>query len=108
MICDDCVGQVVVAPDGARIATAVRDGTVTVWDAATRQPMACWMSHVVNGLAFTPDGRQLASAGLDGHVRIWNAATGATLLSFAAHRGRATSVAYSSGRQVPGIGRGGS
>ena len=92
---DDCVDQVVVAPDGARMATAVRDGTITVWDTATSQVVAQWTSNVVNALAFAPDGQHLASAGRDGHVRVRDVATGATLLTFAAHRGWATSVAYS-------------
>ena len=92
---DAGVDQVAVAPDGTRIATAARDGMMTVWDAATSQVVTRWTSHAVNALAFAPDGQHLASAGRDGRVRVWDVATGATPLTFAAHRGRATSVAYS-------------
>jgi len=61
------------APDGARLATAQRDGTVRLFDVAARQPTGedrRRHSGGVQGLDFSPDGRRLASVGDDGTVRV--------------------------------------
>jgi WD40 repeat protein len=79
-------------PDGRRVASASRDGTVKVWDLA-RVPEALVVPsseklHILTGqrLAFTADSqRLLAPGGRDG-VKVWDAATGkevATLGGFA-------------------------
>jgi WD40 repeat protein/DNA-binding SARP family transcriptional activator len=62
------VNQVVVSPDGARIATSSDDGTVRLWDPATGEEQLTLLSHdnVVYGVDFSPDGRLLATASPDG------------------------------------------
>jgi WD40 repeat protein len=61
---------------GTRIATANREGTAVVWDAANNQRLATlrghedWVIHV----AFSPNGRLLATSSTDRTVRIWNTA----------------------------------
>src|SRR5262249_61832087 len=63
----DKVRPAVFSPDGARLATASRDGTARVWDARTGAPLKR-LEHPnwVNGVAFSPDGARLASTGQDG------------------------------------------
>ena len=61
------------SPDGRRLATASRDGTVKCWDASDGGLLCLIRAHQqgVRAVAFHPDGRQLASAGADGTVKIW-------------------------------------
>jgi WD40 repeat protein len=67
------------SPDGKLLATAGGDGSVRMWDLATRQaigaPLPADYGGDVTGVAFSPDGKLLATAGGDGVVRLWNTAT---------------------------------
>ncbi|WP_460773297.1 nSTAND1 domain-containing NTPase [Nocardiopsis nanhaiensis] len=77
----DTVRNLSWSPDGARIATASRDGTARLWD--TRGGLLRELrGHMgmVEMAAWSPDSRRLATASRDNTVRIWEASTGATLL----------------------------
>lgn len=64
------------SPDGAIIATAGRDGTARLWDAANGAILGRPLVHEgpLSSVAFSPDGRALATASDDGTVRVWEAA----------------------------------
>ncbi|MEV1294842.1 P-loop NTPase fold protein, partial [Pseudonocardia sp. NPDC049635] len=70
------VRAVAVAPDGdAQIITGGSDGTVRVWDLATRTPVGEPLTGhhgPVLAVAVTPDGTQIITAGDDGTVRVWS------------------------------------
>lgn len=63
-----------VSPDGARIAAAIGDRTIRIWDAATGRVLDVLRGHsdLVLDLAFSPDGTLLATSSHDRTVRIWS------------------------------------
>jgi WD40 repeat protein len=64
------------SPDGSRIAGALEDHTVRVWDTATGQETLSLSGHssLVIAVAFSQDGRSLVSTGFDGSVKLWKGA----------------------------------
>jgi WD40 repeat protein len=69
------------SPSGKLLASAGGDGTVRLWNPATRRLVATLQTGTgpntgVFWVAFSPDGKLLASAGGDGTVRLWNPITG--------------------------------
>jgi WD40 repeat protein len=69
--------RISVSPDGNRIAGAMTDRSVRVWDAQGKV-VAVLKGHtdLVMDVAFSPDGTELASAAYDRTVRVWELATG--------------------------------
>jgi WD40 repeat protein len=77
------VYQVAFSPNSKLLAGGCGDGTVRLWNLATRHPVSkilhATSSSTVYGtdaVAFSPDGKLLASGEFDGTVRAWNPATG--------------------------------
>ena len=82
------------SPDGARLVSGGRDGTLRLWDAASGALLATLTGHggPVASVGFSPDGARLVSGGFDGTVRLWDAASGALLATLTGHEGWVTSV----------------
>ena len=64
------------SPDGKLLASAGTDGSISLWNPATGQPVRAPLpaGSNVDSVAFSPDGKLLASGGTDGTVRAWNTA----------------------------------
>ena len=69
--------RITVSPDGTRIAAAMGDRTVRIWD-DTGRLLQTLRGHadLVMDVAFSPDGRLLASSSYDKTVRIWHLESG--------------------------------
>jgi WD40 repeat protein len=62
------------SPDGSRLATASRDGTVRIWDPYAGAPEQLVLhGHLgaVDTVTFSPDGSRLATVSVDGTISVW-------------------------------------
>jgi WD40 repeat protein len=80
-------------PDGSLLATAMEDGTVTIWDAETLTLAGSYGARSLD-LAVNRQGDRLATAGEDGVVKVWDTTTGTETLRLAGHRGQVTSLSF--------------
>ena len=85
------------SPEDRRLASASRDRTLRVWDAATATQIAVMHGHGhrVVSVQFSSDGRRVASGSWDRTVRTWDAETGRQVAVMHGHVDRVTSVAFS-------------
>ncbi|MCE2471124.1 MAG: WD40 repeat domain-containing protein, partial [Anaerolineae bacterium] len=81
------VSAVAFSPDGARIAAALADTTVGVWNIDGGEKIHRLSGHemVVSDVEFSADGATLASSSADTTVRLWDAASGEALHTLRAH-----------------------
>ena len=85
------------SPDGARLLSAGKDGSLRLWDAASGEQLRTLAGHEgpVRSCAWSPDGTRLLSAGMDGTLRLWDATTGEQLRTLRGHEGLVWSCTWS-------------
>jgi WD40 repeat protein len=84
--------------DGATLAAAGEDRTITLFDAAAGTEKAKLAGHKnwISSLAFQPGGGTLlASGGFDRAVKLWDLATGAEAATLEGYKGTVWAVAFS-------------
>jgi WD40 repeat protein len=71
------VARTTISSDGTRIAAAMGDRSVRIWDTSSGALVATLRGHtdLVMDVAFSPDGTQLASVSYDKTIRIWELAS---------------------------------
>jgi WD40 repeat protein len=82
--------------DGKVLASGSEDGSVKIWDMATRQELATLNGHTgkVSAVAFSSDGKILASGSEDKTVKLWDVASHQELATLAGHTAAVTAVAF--------------
>ncbi len=93
----DSVRAVAFSPDGTRIISGGRDGTVHVWDASTLAaigPPADLHDEWVNSVAISPDGEWVACAGSDTLIHIWRMGAPETSIALEGHADEVWHVAF--------------
>jgi WD40 repeat protein len=105
----DRVNAIAYSPDGSRLVSASRDGTVRVWDLGNGREVIAYRGHietkaaadpkesanvlVVGGVAYSSDGEWIASAG-GSEIHVWEAKTGKLLHNLKGLKGPYKSVAF--------------
>ncbi len=81
-------------PAGKTLTTGHKDGTIRLWDVATREVINTLRGHadVVTSVAFLSDGKTLASGSLDGTIKLWDVASGKANATLEDHGSGVTSV----------------
>jgi WD40 repeat protein len=98
--------------DAAKLATAGRDGAVTIFDMTNGAEIMKLRAGEddINDVAFSPDGSRLATASTDDTIALWDPATGAAIATLKGHLadvasvrfGRNNTMIYSIGRDATG------
>jgi uncharacterized protein (TIGR02996 family) len=90
--------QMMFSPDGHRLALAMRDRSIGIWDAETGNPL--WEleprhQSSITRLAFSPDNLLLASGGGDTLALLWDMTTGRCLAELVGHQDAVNGLGFS-------------
>jgi WD40 repeat protein len=85
------------SPGGSRLAVAMADGTIAIFEGDTGRAGPVMAGHrgAASSVAWSPDARRIASTGQDGTVRVWDVATLQEVLVLRGHAGPVWCAAWS-------------
>ena len=90
-------GNAFLSPDGKKITSASRDGSIYIYDLVTGRMLHRITGHrkAVYSSVFSPDGKRLITASADSTARIWDVFTGRQLLVIEGHQEKVTDAQIS-------------
>jgi WD40 repeat protein len=93
----DWVTAVAFSPNGQMLASADRNGGISLWDPDSGQELFTLSGHksAVTSLSWRGDSKLLASSSEDGTVKIWETKEGRQIKSWTAHSPGVLCVSYS-------------
>ena len=83
------------SPDGSTFVSGSSDGTLKLWDTASRRELQTLRHRGVTSVAFSPDGRIIVSGSRDNTLKVWATVSGRELRTLAGHRDWVKAVAFS-------------
>ncbi len=81
-VTDQATAEVAWSPDGTRLATSMRDGSIVIWDLSNDQQIATipHQGGFVSDFDWNPDATRLVACDQSGNVTVWDAQTGEVVL----------------------------
>jgi len=91
----DVVYSIAYSPDGSKLASASKDGSVRIWDLGSGRELRVYHGHSdpVRAVAWTANGSLIASAG-GKEIHFWNPETGAPVKKLTDHTANVQSLAF--------------
>lgn len=104
---DLTVFAVAYTPDGEALVSGSADGSVKIWDLASRKAERTLTigDDMVRVVAISSDGESIAAGDDVGKIRIWNAATGKLVRTVEGHAGEIRGLSSGTARQESSSGR---
>ena len=89
------ITKVLISPDGKRLASASRDGTIKIWSTLDFTLVRSLVGHSkwVWDVAFSADSAYLISASSDQTAKLWDAASGEVVRTYSGHEKAITALA---------------
>jgi WD40 repeat protein len=103
----DWVTALAFSPNGQILASADRNGGISLWDPDNGQELFTLAGHksAVTTLSWRPDSKLLASSSEDGTVKLWETKEGKQVKSWSAHSSGTLCVAYARDGHLATCGR---
>jgi WD40 repeat protein len=104
----DSAVRLAVSPDGKKLAVALANYSVVLFNLETRTEEFRLKGHKdeIFGMTFSPDGKTLATASWDSTAKLWHVASGEPLLTLKSKFGVSWSVAFSPDNSMLAFGSG--
>jgi WD40 repeat protein len=100
------VTAIAFSPSGKAIASGGTEGTVHLWDYATKAELARLSGHAgqITGICYSPDGAILLSSSADRTVKLWDTMDHSAITTFRRHSAPVTCVAVNHGGKLAASG----